>query len=483
MGVMQEAAARESTRIESWKAIAAYFGRDERTVRRWEQLRGMPVHRVPGNRGAVFAYPAELDAWIISAKTGPSLFEQASGPEGAVSDGREGPETHPSGLGLRAEATQPPVRGALRRPALGLLFALAVFGCVLAGVYLVRHAFYAAAKARPASPSAPLHGPVPRAKDLYLKGLYLWGHRSEGSLQEAVISFRQAVQLDPEYAEAYGGLAECYDLMPEYTGMPMAEAFPRAIDNANKALALNSALPAAHRSLAFALFWWQWDVPHSLAEFQWAIELDPKDVEAHHWYATVLSQLQQYKLAKAEIDTARQLDPSSRTILADGAYIRFLAGNHDQATAELLDIERVDADFYSAPHYLAKFYLIEEKFSQFLPQFKRAAALSKDAQGQAVAHAAEQGWDRGGAQGMLRAMRVVQEQYFEEGKSSGYELAHTCALLGDREDAMKYLRAAMEAHDYSILETTRGDWDRPMRGYAPFEAFKDQVRRRFGIGN
>jgi len=82
---------------------------------------------------------------------------------------------------------------------------------------------------------------------------------------------------------------------------------------------------------------------------------------------------------------------------------------------------------------------------------------------------------------MLRAMRDVQEQDFKQGKSSGYELAHTWALLGDREDAMKYLQTAMEAHDYGILETTRGDWDRPMRGYAPFEAFKEQVRRRFGI--
>jgi tetratricopeptide (TPR) repeat protein len=441
----------------------------------------MPVHRVPGDHGAVFAYPAELDAWIASAKPEPNSIQQPSGLEDTVLNGRKGIDFRESGTGASAKPTQPPARGALQRPAVRLLVALAVFGCILLGVYLLRRASHAAAKTGPAGASASLHVPAPRAKDLYLKGLYLWGHRSQGSLQEAVIAFRQAVQLDPQYAEAYAGLAGCYDLMPEYTGMPMAEAFPRAIENANRALALNGALPEAHRSLAFALFWWQWDVPHSLAEFQWAIALNPNDVEAHHWYATVLSQLQKYKLAESEIDAARRLDPASRSILADSAYIRYLAGDREQAIAELMEMERVDADFLSPPSYLARFYFAEEKFPQFLPQFERAAALSKSPQDEAVAHAARQGWDRGGAQGMLRAMRDVQEQDFKQGKSSGYELAHTWALLGDREDAMKYLQTAMEAHDYGILETTRGDWDRPMRGYAPFEAFKEQVRRRFGI--
>ena len=463
--------------------IAAYFHRDERTVRRWEHQRGMPVHRVPGDRGTVFAYPAELDVWLNSAETEAGPFTHETEPEAIVPDAWGQTESRNSWAGARAAGAGSQVHNILDGPARRLALGLALICCAVICVYLVRHAFDASTRPVPAGPSVPAHIPVPEARDLYLKGLYLWGHRSQGSLKQAIDAFQKATQLDPEYAEAYAGLAQCDDLLPEYSGMPMAEAFPRAIENAQKALALNSALPQAHRSLAFALFWWQWDTPHSLAEFQRAIQLDPNDEDAHHWYATVLSQLQQYKSAEAEIATARLLDPSSRTILADGAYIRFLAGNHDQATAELLDIERVDADFYSAPHYLAKFYLNQEKFSQFLPQFKRAVALSKDAQEEAVAHAAEQGWDRGGAQGMLRAMQAVQKQYFKEGKSSGYELAHTCALLGDREDAMKYLRAAMEAHDYSILETTRGDWDRPMRGYAPFEAFKVQVRRRFGIEN
>ena len=58
----------ESPRIDSWKEIAAFFGRDERTVKRWEGQRGLPVHRVPGGRGTVYAFTEELTAWLRSSQ-------------------------------------------------------------------------------------------------------------------------------------------------------------------------------------------------------------------------------------------------------------------------------------------------------------------------------------------------------------------------------------------------------------------------------
>ena len=64
---MSESSARQlsNRRLDSWKEIAAFFGRDERTVRRWEKERGLPAHRVPGGgRGGVFAYTYELREWL-----------------------------------------------------------------------------------------------------------------------------------------------------------------------------------------------------------------------------------------------------------------------------------------------------------------------------------------------------------------------------------------------------------------------------------
>ena len=61
------------SRLDSWKSIAAYLGRDTGTVRRWERTRGLPVHRVPGGKGSsVFAYTGEIDLWLHSAPDEPS---------------------------------------------------------------------------------------------------------------------------------------------------------------------------------------------------------------------------------------------------------------------------------------------------------------------------------------------------------------------------------------------------------------------------
>src|SRR5947209_4093223 len=65
-------------RLDSWKEIAVYIGRDIRTAMRWEKERGLPVHRVPGNgvRQPVFAYKLELDKWLKQRESGAASTEQ-----------------------------------------------------------------------------------------------------------------------------------------------------------------------------------------------------------------------------------------------------------------------------------------------------------------------------------------------------------------------------------------------------------------------
>jgi len=90
--------AQEGERLDSWKEIAAYLGRDLRTVRRWEQ-RGLPVHRVPGGeRRAVFAYRKEIDGWLnelesadrgpLNPSAGPAPSKNWSGQAGFQLDQR-----------------------------------------------------------------------------------------------------------------------------------------------------------------------------------------------------------------------------------------------------------------------------------------------------------------------------------------------------------------------------------------------------------
>jgi hypothetical protein len=104
------------------------------------------------------------------------------------------------------------------------------------------------------------HKPSAEAQDLYLRGRYYWNLRTEDGLNCAVDLFTQSIVNDPHYAAAYAGLADAYLLLRQYGHMPDTEAYPRALAAALQAIALDDSSPEAHRSLAFILRFWDWDI-------------------------------------------------------------------------------------------------------------------------------------------------------------------------------------------------------------------------------
>jgi DNA-binding winged helix-turn-helix (wHTH) protein len=150
-------------------------------------------------------------------------------------------------------------------PVLAMLFAVWIFRPSY-------HSAKAGSKTRPASSSSnagsPLHPANREAEEFYLKGRYYWEKRTPDSLNKAVDSFTQSLVHDPGYAPAYVGLADCYNLLREYTVMPATEAYPRALAAAKKAVELDDRSSEAHASLAFASFFGMWDAATADREFQ-----------------------------------------------------------------------------------------------------------------------------------------------------------------------------------------------------------------------
>jgi len=120
-------------------------------------------------------------------------------------------------------------------------------------------------------------------------------------------AFTQAIAHDRNYSDAYVGLADCYNLLREFSAMPGNEAYFKAFAAAKKAVELDQQSPEAHASLAFVTFWGMWDAADAEKEFRRAIELDPDDAKAHHWYATFLPALGRHGEALTEIELARKL--------------------------------------------------------------------------------------------------------------------------------------------------------------------------------
>src|ERR1700676_4524196 len=285
------------------------------------------------------------------------------------------------------------------------------------------------------------------AEDSYLKGRFYWNKRTPESLNQALEAFTQAIAHDPNYSDAYVGLADCYNLLREFSAMPGNEAYFKAFAAAKKAVEFDQQSSEAHASLAFVTFWGMWDAANAEKEFRRAIELDPNNVKAHHWYATFLHALGRHDEAFTEIDLARQLAPDSSSILADKAELLWSAGHHEQALQLLKQLEAAEPDFISPHVYLRLAYFETSDYPNYVVELKKDALLTHDAAQTSVAEAAANGFEKGGEQGLLEAQLSEQKKLYGQGKVSPYFAAQTEARLGNKREAIRYLAMCIQSHN------------------------------------
>jgi tetratricopeptide (TPR) repeat protein len=445
-------------RLDSWKEIATFFGRDERTVKRWEKERGLPVYRVPGSaRGGVFAYSQELAEWLkapnlsleggeISAAQLTAPCEVSDRPLADVVTLKTPEEIIPTSSISVLKLVPPPSRIVAART-----FLWAVPLVLIAASFLVLSFSHRQPRLKHAL--AGPHVPAAEAQDLYLKGRYHFEKRTPDDLNQAVDFFTQAIVHDPGYAAPYVGLADSYNLLREYSAMRPEEAFPRARAAASKAVELDPSSAAAHNSLAFATFWGFFDAASADREFKRAIELDPNFPRAHHWYATFLVDLKRNQEALTEIERARQLDPSSTPILADKGIILASAGRMDEARTLLTLLEASQPDFIPSHRYLGDaIYFSEGNYPGYFAEKATVARLRHDASAEKILEAEQKAFARGGQRGLFEEQLTASRKSFDHGHGSAFEVAARCAALGQASEAMKYLEIAYDRHD--LLLTT-----------------------------
>jgi TolB-like protein/DNA-binding winged helix-turn-helix (wHTH) protein/Tfp pilus assembly protein PilF len=320
------------------------------------------------------------------------------------------------------------------------------------------------------------HGHVvdPQAHEAYLKGRYFWNKRTGGDITKAVEYFNQALQRDPNYAQAYSGLADSYALLGdwEYGVLPATEALPRAKAAAVKALQLDDALGEAHTSLAFSLDVFDWDWKSADTEFRRAIELNPGYATAHHWYAWHLSVLGKNEQAIAEMKKAQSVDPLSLIINAELAELLLITHFTDQSIDQSRKTIDLDANFPLAHNQLGVAYLQQQKREEAIAELQKAVQLSAGnptcTANLARAYAAGGGTSQ--ARQLLGGLKQPRGSY-----SNASEIAMVYAALGDMDQAMTWLdRAYRERFNPSVL--LRPGFD-PLRADARFQ----DLERRVGL--
>jgi len=406
--------------LKGWKEIAVFFGRDERTVRRWASATDFPVHRVPGRqRAAVYAYSADLDAWLTNQRRSEVTDEAATAPNPPA----------PASRSFRFDRAGP-----------------ALITLVLAASVVIL-GWRIGLETR----ATGSHQPSQQAQDLYLDGIYNLETRTGDGIKRAITLFTEATAVEPEYAKAFVGLADAYNLVSQYTTTPASDAYPKARIAAERAVELDAKEPGAYAALAFNTYYWRRDFARSMALFEKSIGLDANNARAHHWYALVAMQDRRFDIALREIAIAQRLSPETPAIVANKALILFHAGHVEEALAILKPLAVTEPAMLSPPAYLATIYLAMGHDRDFLREFRRAGELSRSTTDLAIADAAEAGLDRGGRPEMLAAMFAEQKRLYAVDKLPAFKLALTAAMLGENAAALDYLDASIQRGEPDIL--------------------------------
>jgi|HubBroStandDraft_1064217.scaffolds.fasta_scaffold03781_5 tetratricopeptide (TPR) repeat protein len=472
-------------RLLGWKAIGQFLGCTERTARRWESDRALPVHRIPGGgRRAVWAHADELSTWLetlpseVQASLRAEQDLEEPGPPEALAETPPAaapmapPETPPAAAPIAPPETPPaaapiappdmppaaapstppviaaePASAESRWPlwrvsavVLGLLLlAVAVFD------YRTRDA------ARPAETVSTAYDDNPEARSTYMNARFELSTRSANGLNSAERGFRQLVERYPERAAGWSGLAETYLLLREFGSMPDKIAYPQAARAARAAIALDPRAASAWLDEAFISWWWQGDSGNAFEEFTTALRLDPNSSRAHHWYATALAARGEFPQALEEIRRARALSPDNPPIVADEAYIRYGAGGQqDEAIATLVRLTQLDPSFESPHFYLSRIYLRAERDADFLREAVIAAQLRGQEDVVAELRLAEAELQRGGRPAMLDQLSLNEAARWQDGKGSAVYVAEYRALAHDRAGMLRWLTIAAESHDHNL---------------------------------
>jgi TolB-like protein/DNA-binding winged helix-turn-helix (wHTH) protein/Tfp pilus assembly protein PilF len=170
----------------------------------------------------------------------------------------------------------------------------------------------------------------PRAHELYLRGRFFWNRRTGEDLQKAADYFREAKDIDPNYALAYAGLADAYVEMVGFGHVPPAEGTASAKAAALKAIQFDESLAEPHTALAYA-YGAEWNWTAAEKEFQRALDLNPGYVAGLYQYGFILSLLGQHERAIPLIDRAVASDPLSPIVLYRAGRVYYHARRFDKA--------------------------------------------------------------------------------------------------------------------------------------------------------
>ena len=308
----------------------------------------------------------------------------------------------------------------------------------------------------------------PEAYQLYLKGRYYWEKRTPETLDKARDYFNQAIEKDPNYALAYVGLADYYDVMPDYAPVPSSEMIPKARAAAQKALAIDDSLAEAHAVLGDG-YSTQWEWSAAEREFKRALELNPNSANAHKLYWLSLSSQGRHREALTEIRNAIRLDPLNLKYNDNLGQEYATGGEYDLAIEQFKKVIDMDPSFASVHGDLAGAYLDIGKYDLWIQESEAGFNLSHQAEYEAIYKEIGKVYAQSGIEAALREWARQEVELSRRRYEDPAWIGFIYAKAGDRDQAFAWLEKGLKEQSDTVqyLKTSHmADSLRPDPRYA-----------------
>ncbi|MEO8648646.1 MAG: protein kinase [Acidobacteriota bacterium] len=292
------------------------------------------------------------------------------------------------------------------------------------------------------------------AYQLYLVGRSLMANRSRENLRKAIAAFERSLAEDRGFALAYVGLADTNALLNLYDISPPADAYPKAKENALKALSIDENLAEAHASLAYVKFYYDRDREGAELEFRRAIQLNPSYAPAHHWFALALTAMNRPVEALSEAQISQRLDPRSPSIKAATAIVYFMDRKYREAIDECDKALALDQGFVPALKVKRWVYTVTGDGEGAKAAFEKELSYSGGT-------TADPGWkivaaqlpssDEGRKTMAAELNKAVQSDLLQKNDYAfAFEIALAYLAVGDRSQAMDWLERSESARGHSM---------------------------------
>lgn len=310
------------------------------------------------------------------------------------------------------------------------------------------------------------------AYQLYARGVFLRNQMTEEGLTRSTQCLQKAIELDPEYALAYAGLASSFSPQGWFGYIPVRVVQLRNRSLISKALELDDTLAEAHASLGELNLFFEWDWDGAERAFRRALELSPDEQLTHLLYPDLLLLRGRAREAISIIESAVKIDPVSPRVGKAAAEIYFLAGQYDRAIEQFDKVRELFPNYLminAGPSYERK-GMYDQAVQEYLDHEVRSGMPFADVTALRQAHAVR-GW-RGYWQKRLKLARTGESPK----PSQSVFIAEIYARLGEKDQALDWLeRACAERHPSLIFLNLDPKWE-SLRTHPRFRALLQQIR-------